>query len=51
MAMSKSSASLINCSLIPVTQIKKGALFFKVNFSSYALLFGFVTVILPLKIR
>ena len=43
--MFKSCASSIKVLLILVTQLKTGALFFKANVLSHALLFGFVTLI------
>ena len=46
--MSKSSALSVSVLLIFEMQLTNGALFLSVNFLSYALLFGFVTVIFPL---
>ena len=48
MTISKSSATSIKKLLIFAMQLVNGALFLSANFLSYALLFGFVTVIFPL---
>ena len=47
--MSNYSALSLTVLLIFKMQLAKGALFLKANFLSYALLFGFATVIVPLK--
>ena len=46
--MSKSSALSMNVLLTFEMHVRNGALFLSVIFLSYALLFGFVTVIFPL---
>ena len=46
--MSKPSSLSISVLLIFEMQLRNGALFLGANFLSYALLFGFVTVIFPL---
>ena len=45
--MCRSCASSTKFVLILITQLINGALFLRANFLSYALLFGFVTVIFP----